>query len=230
MRLDTLLLIGATGLSAAPGRQTPPDLQLTTEHYVLDVTLDFERERLSGTAALTVRNFSDRPASSVPLTLYRLMDVTSAKDAAGRTLPFDEDVVRFVDFDELQVTAVHVRLPEALPPGGTTTITVGTRTGKTMVLPDPAGRPSAGRRRPRPRAPGVARRGPGRGLAARRADRSSDPLRTEGRRRRLASRQVGRPVSSRGDVCRTCATGVGRKRPASSHPVVAGTARRCGHI
>lgn len=122
MKVLTLVLLGL--LTPQGPDAGPPFLQVTTEHYALDLRVDFGAEVLEGTARLTVRNFGDQPATWVPLLLYRLMDVRAARDAGGRTLAFEQEVVRFEDQSKLQVTAVRVRLAETLGPGATTTVEV----------------------------------------------------------------------------------------------------------
>jgi hypothetical protein len=92
-------------------------LRLTPTRYELTVRLDYEQQRLEGTARLTVRNFSDAPVRDVPLLLYRLMEFRSVA-VNGTAAPWTERVVRFSDFPQLQVTHASVTLPAALPPGG----------------------------------------------------------------------------------------------------------------
>lgn len=100
--------------------QTPDSMvvRVTPTRYELTVRLDYEQQRLEGTARITLRNFSDAPVNDVPLLLYRLMELGSAA-VNGVAAPWTERVVRFSDFSQLQVTHAIVTLPAALPPGGT---------------------------------------------------------------------------------------------------------------
>ena len=100
----------------------PTAIQLVPLHYDLDVAIDFETERLKATARLTVRNVSDRPATAVPLLLYRLLSAQSAEGGAGEPLAVRQEVRGLADWPQLQVTALDVTLREPLAPGGETTV------------------------------------------------------------------------------------------------------------
>lgn len=93
-------------------------IRVTPTHYELTVRIDFEEERLDGTARITLRNFSDAPVTDVPLLLYRLMEVRSAS-VNGAPATWTQRVVRFSDFSKLQATHAVVTLPTPLPPRGT---------------------------------------------------------------------------------------------------------------
>ena len=69
----------------------PPDspvVLVTPTRYELTVRIDYDQQRLDGTARITLRNFSDTPVSEVPLLLYRLMEIRAARCGvrAGPTL------------------------------------------------------------------------------------------------------------------------------------------------
>lgn len=116
-----LLLASACCASPAPlsGSAAPDSLavRLSPTHYELSVRLDYAEESLEGTARITLRNASDVSVRDVPLLLYRLMEVDSAR-VNGVPAPFTQRVVRFDDFDQLQVDHAVVALPAPLPPGG----------------------------------------------------------------------------------------------------------------
>lgn len=100
----------------------PASPRLSEVRYDMDLAVDYREETLSGDARLTIRNDGAAPADEVPLLLYRMMTVSSATDAAGRDLPFVQDLVPFEDYPILQVNAVTVRLREPLAPGAETTL------------------------------------------------------------------------------------------------------------
>ncbi len=108
------------------GPPPPPDsavLRVTPTRYELTVRIDYEAQRLEGTARITVRNFSDTPVTEVPLQLYRLMEIRTA-DVNGTPAPWTQRVVAVSDFSKLQVTQAVVTLPGPLPPGGTIEVQV----------------------------------------------------------------------------------------------------------
>ncbi len=115
-----LIGVSAAGLASAD----PLELQLQQTRLELEVALDYDAGALEGRATLTVENVSAHPASEVPLLLGRLMTIRRALGDDGKPLELDQDVVSFADWPELQVNHARVRLPDALPPGGTTTLSV----------------------------------------------------------------------------------------------------------
>jgi aminopeptidase N len=116
------------GRPAQTGPADPPDPPsgpgVTPVHYELSVDLDYEQEILHGRARITVQNNAREPVREVPLVLYRLMEVTAARDEAGDSLAFDQRVVRDPDLPTLQLDQVRVALAAPLPPGARTTIEV----------------------------------------------------------------------------------------------------------
>jgi len=109
-----------------PAEQLPDSLrlQVTPIRYDLTVTIDYERAQLVAAAGITVRNWSDDPVATIPLTLYRLMTIHSARTPGGDPLEVEQAVRAYADFGQLQVLAATVRLATPLPPGDTTTIVV----------------------------------------------------------------------------------------------------------
>lgn len=118
------MALGAIPPTALRG-QTEIDeraLRVAPTHYRLDVRIDYEGERLEGTARVTVRNVSGQAVRELPFLLYRLMQVEAARDGAGRPLPFEQRVVAVEDFTRQQVNAIAVRLPGPLPAGEAATV------------------------------------------------------------------------------------------------------------
>lgn len=124
LQADPRLALGALLLAVSPLSAQLPALQVTPVHYELAASLNFTDDTLQGTARITVQNSSSNPAREVPLVLYRLMEVRSARSADGDSLAFIQRVVRDPDLPALQVNEVRLALPSPLAPGGRTTISV----------------------------------------------------------------------------------------------------------
>lgn len=106
-------------LAGAPAGATPaPDsLPLRPVHYDLDVRLDLNRQRMSATARMRLRNDATWPVRSASFLLYRLLEVRAVRDAAGSPKTFRQRVVAFEDMGKLQVNQIEVPLDQALAPG-----------------------------------------------------------------------------------------------------------------
>ena len=98
---------------------TAQSVPFTLDHLQLDLNVDYQKQRVDGTARLTIHNTSKAPVSDVPLLLGRLMTV---KNAGG--LPFEQDVVTFTDDPLMQVDGAVVHLGEPLAPGAKTTLAI----------------------------------------------------------------------------------------------------------
>lgn len=96
---------------------------LRATHYVMELVPDFGEGSLSATATLTVRNPSRRPVPEIPVLLYRLLKVTSIRDAGG-VMSFRQHVVALEDEPRQQVNAVTIRPSRPIPPGGVATFTL----------------------------------------------------------------------------------------------------------
>ncbi len=119
-RLPILLLClapvsAAHGQPVGQGREPIQVQQLALE---LQVSVDYEQDRLEGVARMTVSNAGGGPVRRIPLLLNRLMTVARVTDAAGHALRFSERVVRFSDDSKLQVEFAEVELLRPLPAGG----------------------------------------------------------------------------------------------------------------
>ena len=79
--------------------------QIKVSQYDLDFQFDFENERLSCVANLSINGTGD----TLNLLLYRLLKVTSVTDTSGINVDFTQDVVSFEDFEKLQVN--HIKIP-----------------------------------------------------------------------------------------------------------------------
>ena len=85
----------------------------------LDLKVNYQAQRIDGTARMTIRNATSEPASVVPLLLHRLMTISNAGGLAveQRVVIFDHD-------PKLQVDYATITLPKAVAPGETANITV----------------------------------------------------------------------------------------------------------
>jgi len=90
--------------------------------YNLDLDLDYDKEKVFADCKLTVRNPSDTPMDILPLILYRLMDVDSVTDEEGNPLEFSQRVLKYEDWEQLQVNHIRITLDPSLLPGETKTV------------------------------------------------------------------------------------------------------------
>lgn len=120
-----LLVPLALALSVATARAQAPDpAVLETTNWDLDLRIDYEEGILNGHARLALLNTGDRAVSVVPLLLYRLMGVEAVRDADGRPLDVEQDVVVFEDWPAFQILSATIHLRDPVPPGGSTTLEV----------------------------------------------------------------------------------------------------------
>ena len=92
--------------------------------YVIDWDVDYEEQKIFGECELTVRNPSDSPMKIIPLILYRLMDVAAVSDEAGSPLNFAQRVLKYDDWEQLQVNHIRIALDPPLPSGETKTVRI----------------------------------------------------------------------------------------------------------
>jgi hypothetical protein len=123
----TLLALGL--IAAAIGHDPASAASVRPESFrlrdmTLDLAIDFDSRRLSGSATCVLENWTDRPAQHVSLLLGRLLEASRVRDAAGRYVRFEQDVLRFQDDPMRQVTRLAVTLPRAVAPGARTTLRV----------------------------------------------------------------------------------------------------------
>ncbi len=95
-----------------------------TLSYDLKIEVDYDQEKIFGECALTIHNPAEEPINTVPLILYRLFDVTSIKDTDGKDLSFSQDIVKFSDWEQLQVNHTRVKLPSSLAHGEKKTLVI----------------------------------------------------------------------------------------------------------
>ena len=102
---------------AKPGAAEPVAAFPEPVSYDLTIDTDYEAGTIAGDCVLVVKNATDAPIPTVPLNLYRLMEVAAVSDASGKALPFDQSVRVFKDWKEFQVNHIRVRLSPLSPPG-----------------------------------------------------------------------------------------------------------------
>ncbi len=96
--------------------QNPTETEIfpDTLKYVLNIDVDYEQEKIFSECELTIQNPSDESMHTIPIILYRLFDVTSITDAEGKNLSYSQDIVKFSDWEQLQVNHIRVKLSPPL--------------------------------------------------------------------------------------------------------------------
>ncbi len=95
-----------------------------TLSYDLKIEVDYEQEKIFGECELTIQNPAEEPINTVPLILYRLLDVTSIKDADGKDLPFTQYIAKFSDWEKFQVNHIRVKISPSLAQGEKITLVI----------------------------------------------------------------------------------------------------------
>ncbi len=88
-----------------------------TLRYALNIDVDYEQEKIFSECELTVQNPSEESMHTLPLILYRLFDVTSITDTKGNDLSYSQDIVKYSDWEQLQVNHIRVKLSPPLHSG-----------------------------------------------------------------------------------------------------------------
>ena len=117
-----ILSIHFLSFPASSSQFSSKTLSLKTTRYELDVRVDYKAKKVFGNCRLTVHNPTDKPISDIPLLLYRLLKVTAITDERGRSIPFQQEVLSFEDWEQLQVSYTEVLLPNPIAAGQSKTI------------------------------------------------------------------------------------------------------------
>ena len=120
----SILFLLILNLAVSAQQFSSKTLELKTTRYELKVKVDYEAEKVYGECRLSVLNPTDKPISHVPLLLYRLLKVTAITDDRGTAIPYQQNVLSFEDWEQLQVNYVEVRLPEPLESNQSKTIAI----------------------------------------------------------------------------------------------------------
>ena len=111
----------ATAAASIPGpAEQDPGIQSLKRVLLLEP--DFGNGTLSGSSVLTISNASQEPITRVPLIMYHMLHVTSARTSDGRTLEFTEHVVPMKGHERMLVNSADIALNRPMPPGGTLTL------------------------------------------------------------------------------------------------------------
>ena len=85
-------------------------------HFELSVRIDYDSERVAGTATLTLKNISTTSLAHVPLLLNRLLRAERVRGEGGQSLVHRQRITSFEDVGNFQINAVEVDLPARLLP------------------------------------------------------------------------------------------------------------------
>ena len=120
--LFTLIFILNPIFSVFSQQFSSKTLPLKTTRYELDVKVDYKAEKVYGKCSLTVLNPTENAIQHLPLLLYRLLKVTAMTDEQGAAIPYQQKILSFEDWEQLQANYVEARLPKPLAPGQSKTI------------------------------------------------------------------------------------------------------------
>jgi hypothetical protein len=101
-----------------------PVIPVKATEYVLDLSVDYKTEKITGVCRLTVHNITENDVDHIPLLLYRVMHVTSVTDEDGNDMQFTQSVKSFTDWDKMQVNEINVYPGEPLLSGEEITIKI----------------------------------------------------------------------------------------------------------
>ena len=99
-------------------------LQLVATDYNMHYQLHLADEDLNAHATLTVKNISNTPADHIPLSLYRLLQISKITDAKQQPLTFTQRVMSDEAFRQRQINYAEVRLPRPLAPQQSYTVNI----------------------------------------------------------------------------------------------------------
>jgi hypothetical protein len=112
-----MLFLTMLCISCKSSNPTETEILPSTLKYVLNIDVDYEQEKIFSECELTVQNPSEESMHTLPLILYRLFDVTSITDTEGNDLSYSQDIVKFSDWEQLQVNHIRVKLSPPLHSG-----------------------------------------------------------------------------------------------------------------
>ncbi|MEQ9147008.1 MAG: M1 family aminopeptidase [Cytophagales bacterium] len=101
-------------LSTVSAQMGSQELLLKASAYELDITIDYENERMEAICDLIVTNPTEKAQKTVPLLLHRLLRIASVKDAEGNSVKFKQEVVSFEDWEKYQVNHIQLELDQPL--------------------------------------------------------------------------------------------------------------------
>ena len=92
------------------------NLQLAADKYQLHYEVNIEQRNLSASGVIRVINTSNENADHIPMRLYRLLQVSSLSDMAGKTLKFTQQVLSNEDWSVLQTNYIEIQLATPIKP------------------------------------------------------------------------------------------------------------------
>ena len=95
-----------------------------TLSYDLKIEVDYDKEKIFCDCGLTIQNPTEEPIDTIPLILYRLLDVTSITDKNGNKINYSQDIVKFSDWEQFQVNHIKAKLSPPLLSGEKMTLVI----------------------------------------------------------------------------------------------------------
>jgi aminopeptidase N len=93
-------------------------------HAILDLSIDYANEKLSGSMTYELENWTTQPAGQISFLLNRLMEASEVRDKTGTRVPYTQDVVRGIDEPMRQMTQIIVKLSSPVAPRARTTLRI----------------------------------------------------------------------------------------------------------
>ena len=114
----------SSGLSAQ-GDKLRMDLDIRTLKHTLVVRPDYETGTLDATSVLTISNASGKAATTIPVILYHMLEVTAVRAPDGKGLRFTQQVVPMAGVKKRWlVRHVQIALDEPLLPSATLSLKI----------------------------------------------------------------------------------------------------------
>ena len=114
----TLMWTGLDSTAQATKPTESESVSLVQATLGLDLTVDYNRPAIIGTATLTLANNGSGPVREVPLLLNQLMSIRGVTDDHQRRQQWTSVISIFEDDPFPQVVATTVELAQPVPPGG----------------------------------------------------------------------------------------------------------------
>lgn len=115
-KLKLLIALGIFGFTNISNSQDFSDKNtvIKTINYDLNITVDFQEEKVYSTCVLSVLNPTDENVQIIPLLLYRLLKVNSIKDEYGNSVSYKQQVLSYEDWAVMQVNFVEIELEKPI--------------------------------------------------------------------------------------------------------------------
>ncbi len=127
--LSILFLLGSCAKSSNTEAFQQTSVDVTHYNLILDLfptdQLQPENETIQGKCTITFKNEGEKSLASIPVLLYRLLEVKSVTSSQAQALPFTQKVVKIEDFSPVwQVNRAEIELPKPIPPGKERSVTI----------------------------------------------------------------------------------------------------------